>query len=135
MSLSTSQKKDVSDDELLQVITDFLAMGHVENIVAMFRSEPRYLEWTGQLLVDERFSVRLGVSVLMEELIRFCPDKAVRAIPGLIAQLRHPQPQIRGEAASVLAIIGTREALAPLPTLLNDTDPQVVEIIRDILAA
>ena len=54
-------------------------------------------------------------------------------IPGLIAQLRHAEPWVRGEAASVLGIIGTPAALAPLPALLDDPSPQVQEIVRDIV--
>jgi hypothetical protein len=124
---------EVSDQELLQVIADFLAMGHVENIVAMFRQEPRYLAWTGRLLTDERFAVRLGVSVLFEYLIELCPEQLSLAIPGLVVELSHEASWVRGEAASVLGLIGSEEALAALPRLLADNSPQVVEIVRDIL--
>jgi hypothetical protein len=123
----------VSDEELLQVIADFLAMGHVENIVALFRQEPRYFAWTGQLLEDERFAVRLGVSVLFEYLADLCPQHLVLAVPGLIQQVQHPIAWVRGEAASVLGMIASEEALAALPPLLHDPSPQVVEIVRDIL--
>jgi len=127
------KKNEVSDQELLQVIADFLAMGHVENIVAMFHQEPRYYSWTGRLLNDERYAVRLGVSVLFEHLLERCPEQLALAIPSLIAELDHAEPWVRGEAASVLGIIGTPEALAPLSSLLNDRSPQVVEIVNDIL--
>jgi len=39
----------VSDEELQRVIADFLDMGHVDNIVAMFRRDPRYYDWTGEI--------------------------------------------------------------------------------------
>ncbi len=124
---------EVSDEALLQVIADFLAMGHVDNIVAMFRQEPRYFAWTGRLLTDERFAVRLGVSVLFEHLAGLCPELLPLAVPGLAEHLGHPVEWVRGEAASVLAIIGTEAALAALPPLLDDPSPQVREIVRDIL--
>jgi len=76
----------VSDDELKKVIADFLEMGHVENIVAMFRREPLYYDWIGEILDDERFAVRLGVSVLLEELKPLQPDRLALAIPSLAAQ-------------------------------------------------
>ena len=123
----------VSDEALLQVIADFLAMGHVDNIVAMFRQEPRYFAWTGRLLTDERFAVRLGVSVLFEHLAGLCPERLPLAVPGLVEQLGHSVEWVRGEAASVLAIVGTDSALAALPPLLDDPSPQVREIVRDIL--
>jgi len=132
LSPSTSQP-EVSDEALLQVIADFLAMGHVDNIIAMFRQEPRYFAWTGSLLTDERFAVRLGVSVLFEHLSALSPEHLPLAVPGLVEQLNHPVEWVRGEAASVLAIIGTGPALAALPPLLDDPSPQVREIASDIL--
>jgi hypothetical protein len=129
----TEAHPEVSDDELLRVIADFLSLGHVENIVAMFRQEPSYLAWTGQLLEDERFAVRLGVLVLFEHLLELCPQHLAVAVPGLIRQLGHPVAWVRGEAASVLGLIATEEALAPLAPLLDDSSPQVVEIVHDIL--
>lgn len=123
----------VSDAELQRVIADFLALGHVDNIVALFRQDPATFAWTGLLLTDERFSVRLGVSVLFEHLVGLCPDQCTLAIPSLVAQLTNPIDWVRGEAASVLAIIGTAEALAPLRPLLADPSPQVVELVGDIL--
>ena len=123
----------VSDAELLQVMADFLNMGHVENIVAMYRQDNRYYEWTGDLLADERFAVRLGVSVLFEYLVEEDPDNVALAVPSLTRQLGNEKSWIRGEAASVLGIIGSPEALARVETMLDDPDDQVVEVARDIL--
>ncbi|RUM42691.1 MAG: hypothetical protein DSY80_06765, partial [Desulfocapsa sp.] len=50
---------EVSDEELLKVIADFLEMGYVENIVAMFKQDQRYYDWVGDLIKDQRFAVRL----------------------------------------------------------------------------
>lgn len=123
----------VSDTDLQQVIADFLAMGHVDNIVAMVRQEPHYLAWTGRLLEDERFAVRLGVAVLFEHLVELCPQHLCLAVPGLKVQLAHPVAWVRGEAASVLSLIASEEALASLQALLHDPSPQVVELVRDLL--
>lgn len=132
---TTNAPLAVSDAELLQVIADFLDMGHVDNIVAMFRQEPRYYGWTGRLLADERFAVRLGVSVLFEHLAALCPEQLPLAIPSLVEQLDNPIEWVRGEAASVLGIIGTDAALSPLRPLRNDPSPQIVEIVHDILGS
>ncbi|MCL1980173.1 MAG: HEAT repeat domain-containing protein [Proteobacteria bacterium] len=126
---------EVSDQTLREVIADFLAMGHVDNIVAMVRQEPRYLAWTGQLIEDGRYAVRLGVAVLFEHLIMVCPESLPLAVPGLMQQLRSPVAWVRGEAASLLGTIATDEALAAVAQLLHDPSPQVVEIVRDILDA
>ncbi len=126
-------QNEVSDLELKKVIADFLDQGHVENIVAMFRREPKYYEWTGEILNDERFSVRLGISVLFEELQAIQPDKLVLAIPSLVKLLHIEDPLLRGEAVSLLGIIGTKEAMVQILRLQNDPSPQVREMVQLIL--
>ncbi len=127
---------EVSDAELKKVIGDFLDMGHVDNIAAMFRQEPRYYSWTGEILNDSRFQVRLGVSVLFEELRLLQPEKIDLAIPSLLALLHAVPPApsyARGEAVSVLAIIGSKAAMIAVQAMAVDSDPLVAEVARDIL--
>jgi hypothetical protein len=126
---------EVSDAELLRVIKDFLERGHVDNIVAMFFRESRYFEWTGTILDDERFAVRLGVSVLFEELqARQCASMHL-AIPSLAALLSAKDPLLRGEALSVLAIINDQSLRDQALRMLDDKDSQVKEIAEDVLAS
>ncbi|KAF0189145.1 MAG: PBS lyase HEAT domain-containing [Desulfobulbaceae bacterium] len=127
---------EVSDTELKKVIGDFLDMGLVENIVAMFQREPRYFPWIAEILNDSRFQVRLGVSVLMENLSLAQPDQTDLATPSLLALLR-AEPSlptyVRGEAVSVLAIIGSPAAMVGVRAMALDPDPLVAEIALDIL--
>jgi predicted transcriptional regulator len=111
-------KKDI-DIDMHQVIGDFLELGHVENIVAMFKQESSLYDLTGDLLRDERFTVRLGVAVLFEELAVIRPLEISLAIPS--------------QAATILGIISSRDALKQLKKLEDDPDPQVREIIEDII--
>ncbi len=129
----TQSFHSVSDQELKRVIADFLDMGHVENIVAMFRREPRYYEWTGDILRDERFSVRLGISVLFEELQNIQPEKLALAIPSLVELLMADEPLLRGEAISLLGIIGNEKALALVRRQQDDPDSQVREMVQLVL--
>lgn len=120
----------VSDDELKTVIADFIDQGLVENIVIMFRRDPSYYAWTGDLLRDPRLSVRLGLSVLFEELKLLQPDKLELAIPSLVDLLASKEPLLRGEALSLLGIIGGKVALNLALRHLDDPDPQVREMAR-----
>ena len=122
-----------SDQELLQVTADFLAMGRADNVVAMFRQEPLYWGWIGQLLSDDRYAVRLSASVLCEQLAILCPDNLRFAIPSLAAQLDSPVNCVRKEAVSVLGIIGSKEAFALVRPHLNDRSAQTAKITHDIL--
>jgi hypothetical protein len=123
----------VSDDELKRVIKDFLEMGHVENIVAMFRRDPHYYTWTGEILDDERFNVRLGVAVLFEELQSLQPEKLKLAIPSLSRLLQSASALMRGEAISILGIIGTDQAINLIREMLTDPSPQVREMAELVL--
>lgn len=124
---------EVSDTELKSVIADFLEMGHVENIVAMFRREPDYYAWTGEILDDERFAVRIGISVLFEELKKIQPAKLFLAIPSLVRLLDSDSATIRGEAIGVLGIIATDEAIDHIRNMTSDPSPQVQEMVELVL--
>jgi len=120
--------------ELRDVIADFIEMGHVENIVAMFKQDTALYGLTGELLRDERYMVRMGMAVLFEELAVERPEELPLAIPALLPLLADSLPYVRGEAVTLLGIIGSRAALAPLADMQADPDPQVAEIVRDVLA-
>jgi HEAT repeat protein len=120
--------------ELLALIGSFIEMGHVDNIAAMFRQDLRLYTLTGDLLRDERFVVRVGMAVLFEELTATRPAESRLAIPALLPLLQDQIAYIRGEAATLLGIIASPEALAAIVPLLHDSDPQVAEIAADILA-
>lgn len=124
---------EVSDAELKKVIGDFLEMGHVENIVSMFRRYPDYYSWTGEILDDERFAVRVGVAVLFEELKKTDPENLELAIPSLTQLLHSDSANIRGEAIGILGMIGTDKAKQQILTMVNDTSPQVREMIEFVL--
>ena len=125
----------VSDKETKVVIKDFLEMGHADNIIAMFKQDSSLFAWTGDLLRDERFVVRLGLVLIFEELAALGHKEIKLAIPALAPLIAADIPAyIRGEAVTILGIIGTTEALRLLRPLQNDTDPQVREITEDILA-
>jgi HEAT repeat protein len=125
--------KEGKNEELKQIIGDFLEMGHVENITAMFRQEPAYYRMVGELLRDERYMVRVGLAVMFEELAVSRPAEVRLAIPYLLPLLQEADPILRGEAATLLGIIGSAGMREHLQPLLDDPDPQVAEIVRDLL--
>lgn len=124
----------VSEKETLKVIGDFLDMGHVENIMAMFRHDPEYYLWTGDILTDERFNVRLGLMILFEELVLTEGEAPKAALPSLIHTLYHEEPLYRGEALALLGIIGDVTALPHIEKCLQDVSPQVVEAAQMAIA-
>ncbi len=126
-------RNEVSDAELKTVIADFLDQGHVDNIIAMFSHEPVYYTWTADLLKDTRMSVRLGLTVLFEELYKQQRGKMVLAVPSLRLLLNDDSPQLRGEAISLLGIINTPESRALIWSMENDPSPLVREMVQIVL--
>jgi hypothetical protein len=126
--------EEVSSQQLQMVIADFLELGHVENIVAMFRQDPSCLALTGALLQDERFKVRMGVAVLFEDLVSLVPASILDgAVPSLLGLTEHAAPYVRGDAAHILATIGTPAALSALARFRQDPDPQVAGVVAEVL--
>lgn len=122
-----------SRQEMVKTIAEFIELGHVENIVSLFKQEKEYYQYVGELIRDERFMVRMGLAVLFEELAALRPLDVSLAVPSLLPVLQEEKPYLRGDAATLLGIIGTEEAKAQIRTLLNDPDAQVKEIAADIL--
>jgi len=120
--------------ELIAVIADFLEMGHVENIMAMFKQDTALYALSGELLRDERFMVRMGMAVLFEEMKALRPQEVALAIPSLLPILVGETPWMRGEAVNLLGIINTPESLAHIQALANDPEPQIREMVADILS-
>jgi HEAT repeat protein len=125
--------KAPSRQEMVKTIAEFIELGHVENIVSLFKEEKEYYQYVGELIRDERFMVRMGLAVLFEELAVARPQDVLLAVPSLLPVLQEEKPYLRGDAATLLGIIGTEEAKAQIRKLLNDPDAQVKEIAADIL--
>jgi len=125
--------KAPSRQEMVKTIAEFIELGHVENIVSLFKQEKEYYQYVGELIRDERFMVRMGLAVLFEELAALRPLDVSLAVPSLLPVLQEEKPYLRGDAATLLGIIGTEEAKAQIRKLLNDPDAQVKEIAADIL--
>ncbi|MEN8257166.1 MAG: HEAT repeat domain-containing protein [Thermodesulfobacteriota bacterium] len=124
----------MGDEEMIQVIADFLEQGLVGNIVSMFKADTNYYPLVGEVLKDERFAVRLGVAVLFEELKEERPQDVAMALPALTPLLDTSTPAyVRGEVVSIIGTIGTSESLELLKPLVKDPDPQVAEIARDFV--
>ncbi|MEJ2690233.1 MAG: HEAT repeat domain-containing protein [Deltaproteobacteria bacterium] len=125
----------VSAAETRKIIADFLEMGLADNIIAMFRQDETLYDWTGTLLNDERFMVRMGMVVVFEELVKTeGAAKTARAINALLPLLGEAAPAyVRGEAVTILGLIGTEEAIRLIRQLRNDPDAQVREIVADVL--
>jgi HEAT repeat protein len=119
------QRRNAIDQNLLALIADHMESGFLENIIDMFRDDSALYTLIGSLIQDERIRVRIGITALMEELKKLDAGNVSRALPSLLPLLLHPEPVVRGDAANLLGIIGSRSALTFLERLLTDDDENV----------
>ncbi len=123
----------MQDHEMRALLIDYMGRGFLDNIIALFRQDDTVYRFIADMLGDDNIRVRLGATALVEELAREHRDELKKAIPGLIALLRHENPTIRGDAASVLGIIKDKTARRALQEVLQDGHPGVREAARDAL--
>lgn len=122
-------------DELKKMIADYMESGYLENIIAMFRQDKSLYSIIGDILGDERLRVRIGAIALVESLIDEDYAHLYAAIPGIAEQLNNPSPNIRGDAAHMLGIIGHKDALPYLLEAQNEDNAHVKEAVDESIEA
>ncbi len=115
------------------MLIDYMGRGFLENIIALFRQDPTVYRFIADMLGDDNIRVRLGATALVEELVQDHRRELQSAVPGVVALLRHENPTIRGDAASVLGLIKDTSSEGALRECLHDSHPGVREAARDAL--
>ncbi len=123
----------MQDHEMKAMLVEYMGRGFLENIIALFRQDPTAYRFIADMLGNDNIRVRLGATALVEELAREHQAELRSAVPGVIALLRHENPTIRGDAASVLGLIGDEASAGALQECLQDSHPGVREAARDAL--
>ncbi len=124
----------MQDHEMKAMLIDYMGKGFLDNIIALFRQDETVYRFVADMLGDDNIRVRLGATALVEELVREHRPELKSAVPGVVALLKHENPTIRGDAASVLGIIRDKASAAALRECLRDSHPGVREAARDALA-
>ncbi len=124
----------MNDTEMRAMLIEYMGNGFLDNIIAMFKQDNSLYRFVPDLLGDDNLRVRLGATALVEELVVEHREELKAAVQGTVGLLKHENPTIRGDAASVLGIIKDASAIDALRTCLNDEHPGVREVARDSLA-
>ncbi len=111
--------------DLLQMISDYMENGFLENIIDMYRHDVTLYRLIGELIQDERIRVRLGVTALVEELKKIDPDHVILAQEHLLPLLHHADAVVRGDAANLVGIVGDDTSLYHLKALMEDENGNV----------
>ncbi len=124
----------MQDREMKEMLIEYMGNGFLENIISLFKQDGSLYRFIPDMLGDENIRVRLGTVALVEELVAQHKDELRAAVPGLIELLRHENPTIRGDAASVLGTIRDRSARIALEGCLQDSHSGVREAAKDALS-
>ena len=115
-------------------IADFLEKGLLENLVLLFRTERRLYALLPPLLADERISVRIGTSALVESLAESDPEGRRLAAAELVSLLKSPKDVLRGDGAYLLGLVGCQNDAEALAPLLHDENSDVREAAEEALS-
>lgn len=107
--------------------------GLLDNIIDMFKHDKDLYELVTDLMKDERMRVRIGVTALLETLILEDPENVKKAIPRILFLLKHENPVIRGDAASILGTIGDGEVVPSLQEIISDENENIRIIVKEAI--
>jgi HEAT repeat protein len=124
----------MQDHEMKAMLIEYMGKGFLENIIALLKQDRSLYRFIADMLGDENLRVRLGATALVEELVAEHREELRAAVQGIIELLKHENPTIRGDAASVLGIIKDPSAIGALRVCLHDVHPGVREVARDALS-
>jgi len=119
--------------DILQLISDYLEAGYLENIIDMFKHDKSLYKLVPELIRDERSRVRIGTVALIESLLDEDRSYIITSIPAIATALKDDSATIRGDAAYLLGVIGHRDGLPYLKEAINDTHDLVRETILDAI--
>lgn len=116
-----------------QMLIEYMGKGFLDNIIALFKTDPSLYAFIPDMLGQDNMRVRLGTVALVEDLIRDHGDELRAIVPLLTPLLKHENPTMKGDAAYVLGIIKDPSAGGALTEMLNDENAAVRESAREAL--
>jgi len=89
-----------------------------------------------ELLASEKWSVRLGAMVVMEEIIEQDRKLAGQCVEPLWEKFPHLNEQVQGDVVYILGEAGTDEIIPRLDAFLSDSfDGEIVEAVKEAIEA
>ncbi len=121
------------DSDLKTMIVNYMENGFLDNIVDMFKHDKSLYKLLGDLLIDERVRVRIGISALIETLKIEDSGNISKAVPYILPLLKNQNPVSRGDAAYLLGVIGDRDTIPFLNEIAKDKDVNVRTIAKEAI--
>jgi len=88
------------------------------------------------LLIHEKWPVRLGAMVVMETLAEMDFDLAGTAVTPLMQRFEEADGSVKGDILYLFGIIGSPEIIAPFKAILADSeDPELKDALEETISA
>ncbi len=110
-----------------------LTNGTLEDLLPTLIEKPDAIRALPKLLQEQEISLHMSVLRIVEELTVTHHDLACLMGPSLCELLRNDQPQIRGDAAYAIGLLGDECFKEVLRNCLGDPDPDVRETIEEAI--
>jgi hypothetical protein len=123
-----------STEGMADYLSELIAEGQVERVVALVKKDESMLNAVFHLLgdADVKINIRLGIGVVMEEL------QGTALLRQRVDELgnlsTHESAAVRADACHYLAFTGSDKARSYLSDRLEDTDKEVQEIAAESVA-
>jgi HEAT repeat protein len=116
-----------------EYLREQLAGGQLDKVLALVRRDDALLELLPAVLADPRsdLPVRVGISAIFEEFQGHA--RLAGLVEALGALTRHADAHLRADAAHLLSLTGSRNAVPWLEALRHDENAQVREVTIEAL--
>ena len=115
-------------------IEGLLGDGRADLVAQMMMAEGNIFPAFIDMLMNEKWSVRLGAMVVMEEIIELDKGLAEQCIEPLWERLPDLNKQVRGDVVYILGEAGTGDILPRLEAVLSDTtDVETMEAVKEAI--
>jgi hypothetical protein len=115
-------------------IEGLLGDGRADFVAQMMLAERKIFPAFIDMLMNEKWSVRLGAMVVMEEIIEFDKGLAEQCIEPLFKRFPDLNKQVRGDVVYILGEAGTGDILPRLEAVLSDTtDVETMEAVKEAI--
>ncbi len=111
-----------------------LNAGNSDRLTEMMKVEGRVFPSFVSLLAHEKWPIRLGAMVVLEELMESAPFVSWSAAPHMWALYHDSEKAIRGDLLYIFGELGDKENISSLGLLLEEeSDPEIREMIMEAL--
>jgi len=123
--------EQLSASSILNMIEDGAAGRVVQMMIDYNQIFPSFYD----LIVHEKWPVRLGAMVAMETLAEEQMELATSAVQPLMKNLEETDDLIKGDILYLLGIIGYPEIIRPLKVIVADTNnPELADALQEAIA-